>query len=125
MSFARDAHSLYIESLAELGPLGLALVLASLSVPLLALRRRATPLVATAAGAYVTALLHTGIDWDWELPAVAVVGLLCGSAVLVGSREEGAVLGLRSRLGLLALAVGFAVFALVRVKTGTKLPFGP
>ena len=34
---ARDAHNLYLETLAELGPVGLALLLASLALPLLAL----------------------------------------------------------------------------------------
>ena len=33
---ARDAHSLYLETLAELGPLGLALLLAALGLPLAA-----------------------------------------------------------------------------------------
>src|SRR5439155_6624426 len=39
-SFARDAHSLYLETLAELGPVGLVLLLAALGLPLLVLRKR-------------------------------------------------------------------------------------
>jgi len=36
---ARDAHNLYLETLAELGPIGLALLLVALIAPLAALRR--------------------------------------------------------------------------------------
>src|ERR671928_68894 len=39
-SFARDAHSLYLETLAELGPIGLVLLLAALGLPLIVLRGR-------------------------------------------------------------------------------------
>ena len=38
--FVHDAHSLYIETLAELGPLGLALLVIGLAVPLVGLRGR-------------------------------------------------------------------------------------
>src|SRR5437763_200935 len=89
-SFARDAHSLYLETLAELGPIGLALLLVALGLPLLVLRRRRDPLLATAAAAYVAYLLHTGVDWDWELPAVTLTGLICGSSLLVATRADGA-----------------------------------
>src|SRR5919198_945850 len=67
-SFARDAHSLYLETLAELGPIGLGLLLAALGLPLLVLRGRRDPMLATAAAGYVAYLIHTGVDWDWELP---------------------------------------------------------
>lgn len=84
---ARDAHSLYLETAAELGPLGLALLLAALAPPLAAaIRARATPLVPAAAGAYVAFLLHASVDWDWELPAVTVAGLACGTSVLAAAR---------------------------------------
>jgi hypothetical protein len=77
----RDAHSLYLETLAELGVVGLALLALALAPPLAAaFRSRAG---AAAAGGYVTFLLHAGIDWDWEMPAVTVAGLLCGAALLV------------------------------------------
>ena len=46
----RDAHSLYLETLSELGPLGLALVLVVVAAPFAtAVRGRGDPLVATAA----------------------------------------------------------------------------
>jgi hypothetical protein len=84
---ARDAHSLYLESLAELGLLGLALVLVALAVPLVAaLRARRVPLVPAALAGYVAFLVHAGLDWDWEMPAVTIAGLLCEVALLVAAR---------------------------------------
>jgi len=79
----RDAHSLYLESLAELGVPGFALVVAALALPLVAgIRSRRRPWVPFVLGAYVAYLVHTGIDWDWELPAVTLAGLFCGVALL-------------------------------------------
>jgi O-antigen ligase len=74
----RDAHSLYLETLADLGLVGLALLVLALAPPLLA----ASPRTAAAAGAYAAFLLHAGADWDWEMPAVTIAGLLCGVALL-------------------------------------------
>ena len=31
-------------------------------------------------------LVHAGIDWDWEMPAVTLAGLLCGVSILVVAR---------------------------------------
>jgi O-antigen ligase len=123
-SFARDAHSLYLETLAELGPIGLALLLVALGLPLLVLRGRRDPLLATAAAAYAAYLLHTGVDWDWELPAVTLTGLICGASLLVGARSEDAPeLRPWERLALVAPVAALAILALVRLETGPKLPF--
>jgi hypothetical protein len=88
VGFVHDAHGLYVETLAELGPVGLALLLVVLVTPLAGLRvARRHPLAATAAGAYVAYLVHTGVDWDWELPAVTLAGLLCGTSLLLFQRR--------------------------------------
>ena len=123
-SFARDAHSLYLETLAELGPIGLGLLLAALLIPLLALRGGRDPLLATAAGAYVAFLVHAGVDWDWEIPAVTLAGLTCGCAMLVARRRANAPeLRLPARLLLLVPAAGLGILGLIRLYTGPKLPF--
>src|SRR5207244_5280578 len=81
---ARDAHSLYLETLAELGPLGLALLVTTLALPLLLVARaRSHPFVPGAFAAYLAYLIHAGGDWDWEMPAVTLLGLFCGAALLL------------------------------------------
>ena len=84
----RDAHSLYLETAAELGIVGLALLLVALGAPLAAAARaRENQLVATAAAAYVAFLVHAGLDWDWEMPVTTFAGLACGAALLVSRRS--------------------------------------
>ncbi len=86
---ARDAHGLYLEVLAELGPVGLVLLLGVLAPPLVAMvRRRGTSVTPIAAAAYAAFLVHAGLDWDWEVPATTLVGLACGVALLVSVRRR-------------------------------------
>jgi Flp pilus assembly protein TadD len=62
----------------------------------------------------VAFLVHAGVDWDWELPAVVVVGLLCGVALLVPLRNEAArprVSGARVR----TVAAALTLFCVVPV----------
>ena len=87
---ALDAHSLYIETAAELGLLGLlALALfiggVAWSGSSVVCARRAEASGALAALAALA--VHAGLDWDWEMPAVALIGLLLAGA-LVAANEE-------------------------------------
>jgi tetratricopeptide (TPR) repeat protein len=109
----RDAHSLYLEMLAEVGPIGLALLLVALLTPLVAaMRARRRPMTAIAAGAYVAFLVHAGIDWDWEIAAVTLPALLCGAALLIAARSERRMLRLvRPRYALAGLAGAVALFS--------------
>jgi O-Antigen ligase len=85
----RDAHNLYVEQLAELGPFGLALLALVLALPLVAaLRARGSRFAGAATAAYVAFLLHAAVDWDWEVMAVTLTGLLCGVALLASARRE-------------------------------------
>jgi O-antigen ligase len=107
----RDAHSLYLETLAELGPLGLALLLCALAIPFAALRAaRRSPLVAASLGAYVAFLVHAGIDWDWEMTSVTLAALACGIALLLAARGAE-----RRPLGRAPRVVGIALAALIGV----------
>jgi hypothetical protein len=78
----QDAHSLYLETLAELGPIGLALLLIALAAPFAAPRSWWTPV---ALAPYVAFLAHAAQDWDWELPAVTVAALACATAPITSS----------------------------------------
>jgi O-antigen ligase len=111
----RDAHSLYLEVLAELGPLGLALLALALGVPLVgAFFARGHPLVPAALAAYVAYLVHTGVDWDWELPAVTIVALACGVGIVAAAaRDEDRSLATPVRWGAVAAALALAVVAFV------------
>jgi O-Antigen ligase len=111
----RDAHSLYLEVLAELGPIGLALLIAALAIPLTAaIIARRNSLVPTAAGAYSAYLLHAGADWDWEMVGVTLPTLFCAAAILMSARpyqREIRFVGRRRVAILLAvlMAMAFAV----------------
>lgn len=108
-----DAHSLYLEALAELGPVGIVLLAAALAVPLVAAgRRRREPWVAGVAGCYAAYLIHAGLDWDWEMPAVTFSALLCGVALLAAARDRGLALGRRGRAACLAILAATAAFSL-------------
>jgi tetratricopeptide (TPR) repeat protein len=78
----QDAHSLYLETLAELGPIGLALLLVALAAPFAVPRSWWTPV---ALAPYMAFLAHAAQDWDWELPAVTVAALACAAAPITSS----------------------------------------
>ena len=114
----RDAHSLYLETLAELGPAGLALLVAALALPLAAaVRARRHALVPAAFGAYAAYLVHAGVDWDWELTAVTLAALLCASAALIEARGSLSPPALTrpARAGALVAALALSALALVGI----------
>jgi O-antigen ligase len=109
-----DAHSLYLETLAELGPVGLGLLAALLALPVAGgLIARKQPLAAPAFGGYVAYLIHTAQDWDWELPAVTLAGLGCAVALLIlAGLEPRPPLGRRARVAGISAAILLALVAL-------------
>jgi O-antigen ligase len=114
----RDAHSLYLETLAELGPLGLGVVLVALGLPLLAgIAARGDPTAGIAVSAYAVFLVHAGLDWDWEMPAVTLAGISCAAVLLVAMRQPRNVV----RVGLAARSIlAFAVVALAALAVVTR-----
>ena len=102
----QDAHSLYIETLAETGVVGFALLVAALAAPLFAFwRARRRALAGAALAAYVAYLVGASVDWDWELSGVTLVALLCGGAILAAARGGAPA----RRYRLLPLVVGSVV----------------
>jgi hypothetical protein len=92
----RNAHSLELETLADLGVVGLALlaaVLVACAVAAAGALRADRALAAGPAAAALTWLLHAGLDWDWEMPALTLVAvalaglLLCRAGAADGARE--------------------------------------
>ncbi|HEX6700760.1 MAG TPA: O-antigen ligase family protein [Gaiellaceae bacterium] len=77
------AHSLYLETGAELGVVGLALLLAMLALSLSSIGTR-DPIRLGAACGFLAFVLHAGIDWDWDVPVVTAAVLFFAS-VLVGA----------------------------------------
>jgi O-antigen ligase len=87
---ARDAHSLPIETLAELGLVGgAALALLAGGVAVAARRvHRFDPVLAAGPAAALTAYaFHASIDWDWEMPALTLVGVALAGLLLASSDE--------------------------------------
>ena len=82
---AQAAHSLYLETAAELGLVGLTLLLVALVVPFRTISVPASPVVAAAAGASAGYLLQAGFDWTWDVSGVTVAVLAC-LAVLTTAR---------------------------------------
>jgi hypothetical protein len=80
--FIRDAHSLYLETLGELGILGFLLIAAVFLLALVTGLRRLfgaggeeRVLVAALTATFVGYAVAAGIDWMWELTAVSVIGV--------------------------------------------------
>jgi hypothetical protein len=119
----RDAHGLYVETLSELGVIGLLLLMAVLAIPLVAaLRRRAAPLVPALIGAYAAFLAHLAVDWDWELSGVALTGLFIGCLLLVAHRDGGLrPLGRGLRAAGIVAGVAAAALAFVGLVGNTAL----
>jgi O-antigen ligase/polysaccharide polymerase Wzy-like membrane protein len=77
------AHSLYLQTLAELGMVGALLLGLFVVVPLTRLRAVAVvPSGAPVAACIVAYLFHAGIDWDWQMPVVTSVAIVCCGSVL-------------------------------------------
>lgn len=81
-----DGHSLYMETLAELGLVGFALIVVML-VALLAgvlarIRGPDRTAYAAVAAVLITWALRAGIDWDWEMPVVTLPVLALAAAAL-------------------------------------------
>ena len=95
----RDGHSLYLETAAELGLVGL-LALALLIAGTVVAAIRAGPEAAGAIAALAAFALHAGIDWDWEMPALTLVALALAGRLIAAepaTRADAAAADARAR----------------------------
>jgi O-antigen ligase len=90
--FVRDAHSLYIEVLGELGVVGFSLLVTVILAILVTLLMRISgahrTIYAALFAAFITWALHAGLDWDWELPAITLWVFALGGAALADARDS-------------------------------------
>ncbi len=117
--FVQDAHSLYFETLGELGIVGLALLVSFLGWILVAGARRyaratqerRTQLAATLAGC-AAFCLGAAFDWLWELAVIPIAFLLLASVLVsAGERPRQAPLPIAARV----VGVGIALAAMVAI----------
>jgi hypothetical protein len=119
---ALDAHSVYLETFGEEGLAGLALLCALLAVPL-----AGRPRDRLALAAYAAFVIHAAVDWDREMPALWVAGLVVGGALLPAERVQ---LGARRTwsfavallaLGALGALSGVAQISLSRAQDAARV----
>jgi tetratricopeptide (TPR) repeat protein len=92
--FVKDAHSLYLQSLGELGVGGLLLILGFLGAAAVATRRRLRATrgpqraaVAAVAAVAIAFAFSAAIDWMWQLTVVGAIGV-AALALLTGPATE-------------------------------------
>ncbi len=117
-----DGHSLYLETLGEMGIVGLVLVVVALVAVLggaaWRIRRPQRPLFAAILAIGLAWAIHAQFDWDWEMPTLTLWVFTLGAAALatalpargaVGERVEGPlpprIVRVVVGLGLLVLAI--------------------
>ena len=115
--FVRNAHSLWLETLGELGIVGFLLLAGAFAIPLFTGARRLTgdqTTVAALLAVLVGFILGSALDWVWQLPAVAALallamGLLVGPATATGApppeQEAPIRFGARAAIVLAAWAI--------------------
>lgn len=105
--FTHEALSLYLETFAELGAVGVALLAVLVFAPVWVAGRGVRAETALVLGAFAAFALHAAQDMDWEWPVVSVVGLTCAALVVCG--PAGSARGLvLDRRGVRAVAAGAA-----------------
>jgi hypothetical protein len=79
------AHSLYVETLAELGIVGFVFLALFLGGVASAATRARIP---GATAALVVWATHSALDWDWEMPALTLVALALAGLIVAAAEEE-------------------------------------
>lgn len=125
-----NAHSLYFETLAEIGLVGLALLLGFfvvvLRAALLTVAMSAGPsrtLTAGLAAALLAFAVSASVDWVWQVPALPAAFLLLAAAALAPVRWSAQVPRARAilRAGLLLAAIACLVAIALPMATVSKV----
>jgi hypothetical protein len=122
-AYVTDAHSLYLQSLAELGVVGFVLILLVVGGMLgaLAMRIRGPDrgLYAAIFAVVLAWAVHQALDWDWQMPALTIVIFMLAGLALARPRD--------GRFGLRGLpasrpvvALGWLVLAVAPLLIGTS-----
>jgi hypothetical protein len=126
-AYTVNAHSLYLQAMAELGIPGLLLLVGLLGAVLLGLARRVrgpkrSPYGVLLAAGVVWAL-HAGVDWDWEMPVVTLPFFAAAGLALSppGRLVRGWIPGRSSRLLLAGLCVAAVVLPVLLIGSQTRL----
>lgn len=91
--FAQDAHSLPLQTLAELGVVGFALLAGFMAGVALAARVAMRVSASSAAGlvaGVIVYVAHSPLDWDWQMPAVTLSAIVLAGALLAIQPSGGA-----------------------------------
>jgi hypothetical protein len=124
-----DAHSLYLEALAELGWPGGILIVGALGALLLAALRAATrgsegPARGAAVGcaaAFAVFCLTAGVDWMWESTAITLMALALGALAAAGPVAWAARLRWPLRVGAAALGAVVVIAQLPALVAGVQV----
>jgi hypothetical protein len=115
--FTRFAHSLYLETFAELGIVGLAALVGFLAVTFVAttrrIRRAGTDerwMLAAGFGAFAGFAVAAAFDWNWQLAVIPVAALFVAAALL--TRDPSALSTGRTRR---QLRIGVTVGGLIAI----------
>ena len=118
---ARDAHNLYLETLAELGPIGLVLLLLVLVTPFRTVPRVwRDPSAPVAAGVLTAFVIHAAVDWDWEIPLLTLIALAGAAVLLVLDPARSRLVLTTSRRLAGCGAVGLALLSALVVHVGNR-----
>ncbi len=122
-SYVVDAHSLYLQSLAELGIVGFLLILVVVLGMLVGLAARIRgpdrPLYAAVFAVTFAWAVHQAFDWDWQMPAVTLgVFMLAGLALARPRDGKAGLSGLPA--GRTLVAFGWLVLAIAPLLTSTS-----
>jgi O-antigen ligase len=126
---ARDAHSIYLEQLAETGLPGALLIVIAFGALLVAVLvapfRQSSPAARGAAvglaGAFVAFVVAAGVDWMWESTAVALLAFVCAMLGTASQSRDVAKPRARVRVGITAISLAMLALLIPALVSAQQL----